>query len=105
MISSHENNSVETCQLLCEAERACVEFALGKEGTSKNRCDLFKSTLCTYSESLEKFDIYRVVLDCGWQEVRYAKNGEWHLSTDTLAGTDIYGRANDKTNSWSIDFS
>ena len=42
----------------------------------------------------------------GWRLVRYLKDGSttWHQATDSLQGTDVYGIANDFTNSWSIPF-
>ena len=42
----------------------------------------------------------------GWRLVRYLPPtaSAWHPATDDLAGTDVYGTANDNSNAWSVEF-
>ena len=42
----------------------------------------------------------------GWRLVRFLPDNAntFHLATDNLAGSDVYGTYNDSSNAWSIDF-
>lgn len=42
----------------------------------------------------------------GWRLVRFLPENSsiWHPATDNLQGTDVYGKYNDSTNAWSIEF-
>ena len=51
-------HTVASCNILCNADSTCVQFALGMGGTRLDRCDLYKADDCTFDSSIN-MDIYR----------------------------------------------
>ena len=54
----NDNQSIDSCNDLCNKNVECVEFAFSNEPANLNRCDLYRATDCSY-DTANNFDIYR----------------------------------------------
>ena len=58
-ISTTPGSTVASCNDLCVADSRCKRFLFGKEGASKNRCDLISIDDCQMIAGHKNFEYYQ----------------------------------------------